>query len=49
MLSCTSLGVKVGSGPGTAVAGWLILALLWKLGVGKANEALWERKSLAAP
>lgn len=84
MFSCTSLGVKVGSGLGTAVAGWLlaasgyvanaaeqasgvismlyfmylwvpaianaiILALLWKLDVGKANEALRERKSPAAP
>ena len=77
MFSCTSLGVKVGSGIGTALAGWLlasagyvanavqqsseviamlyfmylwvpaianaiILALLWRLDVGRANQRLRE-------
>ncbi len=75
MFSCTSLGVKVGSGLGTALAGWLlaasgyaanaaeqdssvismlyfmylwvpaianaiILLLLWRLDVGRANDEL---------
>ena len=83
MFSCTSLGVKVGSGLGTAVAGWLlasagyvanaaqqadsvitmlyvmylwiptianaiILALLWKLDVEKANEKLREEAAAGA-
>ena len=77
MFSCTSLGVKVGSGIGTALAGWLlasagyvanavqqsaeviamlyfmylwvpaianaiILALLWRLDVSRANQRLRE-------
>ena len=77
MFSCTSLGVKVGSGIGTALAGWLlasagyvanavqqsaeviamlyfmylwvpaianaiILVLLWRLDVGRANQRLRE-------
>ncbi len=81
MFSCTSLGVKIGSGLGTALSGWLlaasgyianapvqpggvismlyfmylwvpaianavILALLWKLDVGQANDRL---RAQAAP